>query len=114
MSAGPYSIGSDIWPGLSKLVEECGEVLQVVGKLIATGGSVEHWDRNSSLADALREEIADVMAACYFVVEENNTLGTMEFWNRIDAKLDKFRNWHDEQSAPTLAAAPVGNEGEKR
>jgi hypothetical protein len=42
--AGPYSIGSTVWPGLSKLVEEMGEVGQVVGKLIATGGDPAHRD----------------------------------------------------------------------
>lgn len=27
-----YAIGSKKWPGLTKLIEEAGEVLQVVGK----------------------------------------------------------------------------------
>lgn len=32
--SGDFSIGGTLWPGLSKLIEECGEVLQVGGKLI--------------------------------------------------------------------------------
>lgn len=29
-----FSIGSKRWPGISKLIEECGEVLQIAGKLM--------------------------------------------------------------------------------
>jgi hypothetical protein len=34
----PFAIGSDAWPGTSKLLEEQGELVQVLGKLMATGG----------------------------------------------------------------------------
>lgn len=39
-----FAIGSPVWPGLSKLAEEAGETLQVVGKLMGTGGESAHWD----------------------------------------------------------------------
>lgn len=97
--AGPYSIGSEIWPGLSKLVEECGEVLEVAGKLIATGGEVRHWGRNTSLAQLLQDEIADVMAACHFIVEVNpEHLDIDEVYRRVHDKVTKFRGWHQQQS----------------
>lgn len=67
----PYSIGSDAWPGLSKLIEECGETIQVAGKLMGTGGAVEHWD-GSNLGDRLIEEIGDLQAAIEFFVETND------------------------------------------
>lgn len=38
---GSFSLGSRTWPGLSKLVEECGEVLQIAGKIMGTGGAVQ-------------------------------------------------------------------------
>lgn len=92
MSAGPYSIGSDLWPGLSKLVEECGEVVQVVGKLIATGGDASHWD-GTDLRERLTEELADLMAAVVFVSEANG----LPMADRAGAKLELFRKRHQEQ-----------------
>ena len=58
MTAGPYSIGSDHWPGLSKVIEECGEVIQAAGKIIAANGDGQHWD-GSDLRQRLEDEIAD-------------------------------------------------------
>lgn len=93
MSAGPYSIGSSNWPGLSKLAEEAGETLQVIGKLMATGGEEQHWD-GSDLRVRLAEEIADLMAACMFVVTTNG-LGVDA---RVNEKLQLFHEWHRAQS----------------
>lgn len=39
---GDYSLGSTHFPGLSKVVEEGGEVLEVLGKIIASGGKVRY------------------------------------------------------------------------
>lgn len=91
----PFSIGGKVWPGISKLIEEAGEVQQVAGKLLGTGGAVEHWD-GSNLRDRLQEEIADVMAACQFVAEANQ-LDVDGIARRVDAKLATFHKWHREQ-----------------
>lgn len=95
--AGDYSIGSGLWPGLSKLVEEMGEVQQVVGKLIATGGRTDHWD-GSDLRVRLVEELADIAAAVTFVSQVNG-LDADEFHDRRRAKIEQFFRWHFEQSA---------------
>lgn len=39
-----FAIGDAVLPGVSKVVEEAGELLQVVGKLMAVHGSPEGWD----------------------------------------------------------------------
>lgn len=93
-SPGPYSIGSDNWPGLAKLAEECGEVIQVIGKLIAMGGAenYDHWD-GTQLRDRLQDEIADVLAAAAFVVAEND-LDYPTIMARAEQKQDRFRQWH--------------------
>lgn len=87
-----YSIGADIWPGLGKLSEECGELIQVIGKLIAyrTG---PHPDGGAPLPERLTEEVADVLAALHFVIEAN---GLDDAWilERSAAKLDRFNRWH--------------------
>lgn len=66
VGSGDFSIGSLVWPGVSKLTEECGEVLQIVGKLMGTGGETRHWD-GQDLARALEIELGDLLAAIEFV-----------------------------------------------
>lgn len=92
-----FCIGSALWPGLSKLVEEAGEVQQVAGKLIATGGKAEHWD-GTNLHERLAEELADLMAACGFVARANG-LDTDAFFARAEEKLALFHQWHGEQKS---------------
>jgi NTP pyrophosphatase (non-canonical NTP hydrolase) len=106
--AGPYSIGSDVWPGLSKLIEECGEVIQVAGKLLGTGGNTTHWD-GSDLRVRLQEELADLTAAIAFVGDFCD-LDLTAVEGRIDAKYALFEQWHDAQ-APVVAAVGLPEEG---
>lgn len=95
MTAGPYAIGSDHCPGLSKLAEEAGEVVQVIGKIMGAGGMVKHWD-GSDLRERLIEEVADVIAASRFVIKANS-LNVDEVYARATKKLETFRRWHAEQ-----------------
>jgi NTP pyrophosphatase (non-canonical NTP hydrolase) len=87
-----FNIGSSLWPGISKLIEEAGEVVQVCGKLLATKGDVNHWD-GTNLKDRLQEEIGDLMAACFFV-QENCGLDKEFIRQRIVKKLTLFNEWH--------------------
>ncbi len=83
------------WPGLSKLVEECGEVMQVVGKIIATRGSSKHWDGKLPLDERLLEELADLQAAIDFVLIKNfSAQQVINFATRMREKLDRFKRWH--------------------
>jgi NTP pyrophosphatase (non-canonical NTP hydrolase) len=93
--SGDFSIGSQYWPGISKLIEECGEVVQVGGKLLGSRGEVEHWD-GSNLRGRLEDEIGDVLAACSFVVQ-NNGLNEERISGRHHEKLKLFCLWHQEQ-----------------
>lgn len=89
----PYAIGSAHWPGLGKLIEEAGEVQQVCGKLMGTGGEVEHWD-GTNLKERLEDELGDLQAALEFVVAANGLDGA-----RVGAqaarKLAWFQRWHE-------------------
>lgn len=89
----PFSIGSTTWPGTSKLIEECGEVLQVLGKLIGTGGASAHWD-GSDLEQRLTEELGDLSAALHFFVTTNG-LDWSAINERKSAKWAKFYQWHE-------------------
>lgn len=93
-TVGPFSIGHDAtWPGISKLIEECGEVLQVCGKLIATGGRTDHWS-GVDLAEELTDELADLLAAIRFVRQHNEEIKPHRLLRRMEKKLELFEQWH--------------------
>lgn len=90
-----FAIGSPRWPGIAKLDEEAGEVLQVIGKLMGTGGETNHWD-GTDLQARLIEEIGDVLAACEFVVSVNH-LDHESVNARRAEKLALFYRWHNSE-----------------
>jgi NTP pyrophosphatase (non-canonical NTP hydrolase) len=103
--ASPYSIGSETWPGLSKLIEECGEVLQVAGKIIGLGPNLpaefyKHWD-GTDVRERLTSELGDLLAAIAFVINTNDL-----DWSAINAqeetKTERFHTWHREQGPAAL------------
>lgn len=87
-----YSIGSTRWPGLSKMIEETGELQQVAGKLLGSDGEIRHWD-GTNLRERLHEEIADVQAALIFF-QQVNALDITRIDFRTDTKLAQFWKWH--------------------
>jgi len=102
--AGPYSIGSDRWPGLSKLTEESGELLQVIGKILATNGERQHWD-GADLQERFEEELADVIAAIRFVMMANSfDIGRIN--ERAERKFSQFLKWHEEQKRKGVKFIP--------
>lgn len=92
MASGDFSIGGKVWPGISKLVEETGEVQQVCGKLIANEGRADHWD-GTNLVDRMTEEMGDLLAAINFVIDVNR-LNLTAIQERRDDKLRLFHGWH--------------------
>lgn len=104
MSAGPYSIGSEHLPGLSKLVEELGEVGQVLGKIVGAGGMVLHWD-GSDLKRRLEEELGDLAAAVAFFGVQNG-LDEDFVKARMRTKFETFNRWHAEQTVPPQQEPP--------
>ena len=105
--SGDFSIGSDFWPGISKLIEECGEVVQVCGKLLGSGGDTSHWD-GTNLRDRLSSELGDLTAAITFVTDQCG-LSSEEIWQRTRAKLDLFYGWH--RTPATRAIAMEARQG---
>lgn len=90
----PYSIGSNKFPGLTKLVEESGELLQVIGKIMAAGHDGTHWDGNN-LRIELEKELADLKAAILFY-EKENEVSRDRIYNRMIMKYNLFQKWHTE------------------
>jgi NTP pyrophosphatase (non-canonical NTP hydrolase) len=89
---GAYAIGNDHWPGASRIIEEGGELLQVIGKLIGAAGRPEHWD-GSNLPERLVEEIGDTLAALEFFVQVNG-LPAQDIARRTTQKVALYRQWH--------------------
>jgi len=94
MSSDDFSIGSKKWPGISKLVEEAGEVQQVCGKLIGARGETLHWD-GTNLRQRLEEELGDLVAAIGFVIERNG-LNEDAIERRSVEKHKLFWDWQGE------------------
>lgn len=78
--------------GLTKLTEECGELIQAASKAMAYPLDVEHPDGKGDLAVRIAEEMGDVQAAIIFTA---NKLGLDK--NRIldqtKMKLRIFNQW---------------------
>jgi NTP pyrophosphatase (non-canonical NTP hydrolase) len=94
-----FAIGDEEWTGLSKLLEEAGEVIQIGGKLMGSRGSTNHW--SGDIRTRLIDEIADLMGAITFFYEKNfsdDELYSMSA--RAKEKLDMFYEWHE--TNPTL------------
>lgn len=80
--------------GLAKLVEEAGEVLQVVGKIEQVGDiDAQHW--SGDLRRMLTDEVGDLYAALAFVRAKHNLDG-LEIWERRCVKLALFEQWDKE------------------
>ena len=90
--------GSDNFPGLLKLIEEAGELIQVCGKLMAVGGDETHWNR-TSLYRHLEYEMGDVTAAITFVLSHDERVKNGAVKSRVTKKFRIFEGWHKKAKA---------------
>ena len=88
-----FAIGDKEWPGVSKVLEEMGELQQVLGKIMGVRGEIQHW--SGDLRKMLIEELADVYAALSFFQDHNMTGDEMELVSdRAHFKAKRFEAWH--------------------
>lgn len=92
--------------GLSKITEELGELLQVVGKTMAVGNEVDavHWSGN--LREMMTQEMGDVLTAIGFVTDKFD-LNMDAIQRRASEKYELFHQWDAEP--PEGATMPTGN-----
>lgn len=81
--------------GLVKLIEECGELQQIVAKKLAYYGIDTHPDGNGSIKQRLEEEVADVLAAASVVMDFHN-LDVETITRRQAEKMALFHKWRNE------------------
>lgn len=79
--------------GLSKLIEECGELVQAAAKKLAYYTTDVHPDGAGSLKLRLENELADVRAASQLVIK-NFGLDEGRIARRAQEKLATFEGWH--------------------
>jgi NTP pyrophosphatase (non-canonical NTP hydrolase) len=96
----PYGIGSDLRPGYAKLSEECGELVQMVGKIMAYPDG-EHPDGKGNLDERFQDELADVSAAIEYVILSNK-IKKGRFDKRKKMKLERFARWHEREQGKKL------------
>ena len=79
--------------GLTKLIEECGELSQIAAKKIAYIHTDDHPDGSGSMKTRLEEEAADVIAAIAFVCK-TLSLDEAAIFERAQKKKERFEKWH--------------------
>ena len=101
-----FAIDDDRWPGLGKIAEESGELLQVIGKLVATHGDARYFD-GTDLRAAFCAELADLSAAVAFAaghcLSEDERAGVDR---RASEKLALFERWRASPSLPSALPSP--------
>lgn len=84
--------------GLAKLVEECGEALQVAGKMLQypkLQHSLEQHPDGKILRRELEKEMGDLLAACIYVTQRLK-LDELCIDDRAQRKLKLFNQWEKE------------------
>lgn len=107
---GPYSIGSDTWPGLSRLAADAAQVVEVACAIIGTGNDTQ--DDAACLRESLQEELGDLRAAIDYVIGKNAL-----DWAAVNKRRDRRRSLYERgvddpraqaPAAPSAPAAPGG------
>lgn len=81
--------------GVAKLIEECGELVQALGKKLAWWDTDEpHWD-GTVLNERIEEEMGDVLAAIWFAAEQLG-LDRIDIGARQYSKTQLFGDWNDQ------------------
>lgn len=85
---GSFRLGSQTWPGLGKLVEECGEVLRIAGKVVENCGSVDHPD--GQLDEVMALKVCDLFAAARAFFQLNGFDGNPVY---VQRELQKYQTY---------------------
>jgi len=100
-----FAIGADEYPGVGKLAEESGELVQVVGKLMAYPDE-PHPD-GTDLRERLINEMGDALGAIWYAADANGLRDAVEA--RASRKHALFITWHHQERA----AAAIDARGER-
>ena len=89
-----------MWPGLAKLAEECGELVQVIGKIMAYPDASQPHPDGSDLVKRLQVELGDLQAAADYVLHANDAMDISAVASRRWDKVELFMSWHNRERRP--------------
>ena len=84
----PYGIGSDTWPGLSRLAADAAQVVKVACTIIGTGNDT-HQDE-AVQRESLQDELGDLRAAIDYVIGKNAL-----DWGAVNKRRDRKRSLYE-------------------
>jgi hypothetical protein len=87
---GPYSIGSDTWPGLSRLAADAAQVVRVACTIMGNGGDTPQEAEPGGLRESLQEELGDLRAAIDYVIGKNAL-----DWDAVNRRRDRKRSLYE-------------------
>jgi hypothetical protein len=87
---GPYSIGSDTWPGLSRLAADAAQVVRVACTIMGNGGDTRPEAELDGLRECLQEELGDLRAAIDYVIGKNAL-----DWDAVNRRRDRKRSLYE-------------------
>jgi hypothetical protein len=103
---GPSTIGSDTWPGLSRLAAQAANVLEVSDKITSSGsgsgggsggdsGSGSHEDNDTwtSLRESMQNELGCLRAAIDYVIGQNGL-----DWEAVNRQRDRNRALYERRA----------------
>lgn len=96
------------WPGLKKVIEECGETI-VEGAKILVFPNGKHPARKRNLQYSLEDELADVLGSINYLIDRNG-LDRKRIEKRAKNKYRKFAGWW---GAPKVETPPVKKKAPK-
>jgi hypothetical protein len=84
----PYGIGSDTWPGLSRLATDAAQVAELARTIISAGNDT---DQDPAVQrESLQEELGDLRAAIDYVIGKNGL-----DWAAVNRRRDRKRSLYE-------------------
>jgi len=84
----PYGIGSDTWPGLSRLAADAAQVARVARTIISTGNDTDQDE--AVQRESLQEQLGDLRAAIDYVIGKNAL-----DWAAVNKRRDRKRSLYE-------------------
>jgi len=84
----PYGIGSDTWPGLSRLAADAAQVASAARTIISTGNDTDQDE--AVQRERLQEQLGDLRAAIDYVIGKNAL-----DWAAVNKRRDRKRSLYE-------------------
>jgi hypothetical protein len=97
---GPYGIGSDTWPGLSRLAADAAQVVRVACTIMGNGNAKLQEPEAAGQRESLQDELGDLRAAIDYVIGKNAL-----DWDAVNRRRDRKRSLYEREANGDRAPA---------